>query len=246
MRMIVRKKKKKHIILKLIMMIIISVICSFMLIRYFSKNIKPGLMIYAEDEVTRITTLIINNSIKNIIIEEIDEDNIFEIVRNNDGEIQLIGYNTKNVNILLNSIALIIQNNLKAIENGDTEFIDLSSNYLKEFDRDLLKQGIVGKVPIGSFLGSSLLTNVGPKIPIKFSLIGDVTTNIKTNIKEYGINNALLQVSIEVSVNFRVNLPFTSNKIIVSSEIPISMKIIQGSIPDFYTGGLQSNYGLVS
>jgi len=246
MRMFIRKKKKKHILLKLIVIIIIGIFCAFLLIKYFSKRINPGLMIYAEDEVTRLTTLIINNSINDEIIEEIDEDNIFEIVRNNNGEIQLISYNAKNVNDLLNSIAIIVQNNLKAIENGNVEFLDLSDSYLKEYDGDLLKQGIICKIPFGAFLNNSLLSNIGPKIPVRFTLIGDVATSIKTDVKEYGINSALLQVYILVSVDFRVNLPFISNKINVTDSMPISIKIIQGNIPNFYSGGFSSDYGTIN
>lgn len=246
MKMVIRKKKNKHIILKLIVIIIIAIFCSIMLIKYFSDKINPGLMIYAEDEVTRLASLVITHSINDEFIEEIDEENIFEIVRNNIGEIQLISYNAKKVNDLLNSIAVIVQNNLKAIEDGNIEFLDLSGSYLKEYDGDLLKEGIISEIPFGSFLDNTLLSNVGPKIPVRFTLIGDVTTSIKTDVKEYGINSALLQVFIEVSVNFRVNLPFISNKINVVDSMPISIKIIQGSIPEFYTGGFKSNYGLVS
>ena len=245
MRMIVRKKKKSHIILKLIMIIIICVFCAFFLIKKFSNNVKPGLIIYANDEVTRLVTLIINDSINNEMIEEFDEEKIFDVIRNDEGEIQLISYDTKNLNILLNSIAVIVQNNLEAIENGDVEFLDLSDSYFNEFDKDLLKECIICEIPFGSFSNSSLISNIGPKIPVKITLIGDVATNLISDVKEYGINNALLEVSIEIIVNFRVNLPFISEKITVSNELPISVKIIQGSIPNFYTGGFQSSFGIV-
>ena len=246
MKMIIRKKKKRHIILKLILIIIFGIILSLLLIKYFSDNINPGLMIYAEDEVTRLTTLVISNSINDEFIDEIGNNNIFDIIKNDSGEIQLISYNTKKVNELLNSVAIIVQNNLKAIENGNIEFLDISEADLAEYDITLLKQGIICKIPFSAFLNNSLLSNIGPKIPVRFTLIGDVSTKIKTDVKEYGINNALLQVSIEISVDFRVNLPFISNKINVSDVKPISLKIIQGNIPNYYAGGLQSSFGIIS
>lgn len=240
----VRKKKNSNIILKLIVIIIMGIFCAFLLVNYFSKNINPFFMTYAEDEVTRFVSLVVNESINNDIIEEFDDDKIFEIVRNDEGEIQLISYNAKNVNILLNNFAVIIQENLKALEMG--EFDTIESDYLSEYDKELLKQGIICEIPFGAFYNNNLISNVGPKIPVKFNLLGDVNTEIKTNVKEYGINNALLEVSIEISVNFRVNLPFVSNKINVTNTIPISMKIIQGNIPDFYTGGFTSSYSSVT
>lgn len=245
MKMSIRKKKKNNLILKLIVIIIISVICAFMLIKYFSKNISPFFMSYAEDEIRRITNLVVNYSINDDTFEELSDDKIFDIIRNDSGEIQLISYNAKNVNVLLNSIAIMIQNNLRAIEAGDIDFLDLKGSFLSEYDSSLLRDGIICEIPFGAFFKNNLLSNIGPKIPVKFNILGEVDTFIKTDIKEYGINNAFLNVSIEVVVNVRVNLPFVSNKISISSVVPISMKVIQGNIPDFYNGVLQSSFGLI-
>ena len=63
-----------------------------------------------------------------------------------------------------------------------------------------LKSGIIYQVPTGIIFNNGLLSNIGPKIPVKLSLIGDVTIDIKTTIKDYGINNAVIQVSINVKV----------------------------------------------
>ena len=48
--------------------------------------------------------------------------------------------------------------------------------------------------------GSSLLYNLGPKIPVKLSLVGDVVTGFSTDVTEYGINNALIKLMIDVKV----------------------------------------------
>lgn len=246
MKMLVKKKKKNNFILKLIFIIIVAIICAFLLIRYFSKNISPFFMSYAEDEIKRITNLVVNYSVNDDTFEELSDDKIFDIIRNDSGEIQLISYNAKNVNVLLNSIAIMIQNNLRAIEDGNIEFLDLGGSFLNEYDDSLLKEGIICEIPFGAFWKNSLLSNIGPKIPIKFNMLGDVDTTIKTDIKEYGINNAFLNIYIEVKVNIRVNLPFVSNKINISSVVPISMNIIQGNIPDFYNGIIESSFGVTN
>lgn len=242
MKMNVKKKKKNHILLKLIVIIIIAIICAFLLIKYFSSKIRPFFIAYAKDEITRITTLVINDSINSDMFDELESKKIFDIEKNNKGEILLINYNTKNVNIWLNSIAIMVQNNLKAIEDGNIDFLNLEGSFYNEYDSNLLKEGIICEVPFGAFTNNSLISNVGPKIPIKFNLLGNVDTKIITNVKEYGINNALLEISIEVIANMRVNLPFISDNIMVKSVLPISIKVIQGSIPNFYNGVLESSF----
>ena len=242
MRMFIRKKKKKNLLLKLIAIIVVSVICSFLLIRYYSNNISPFFMTYAEDEIRRLTTLVVNDSVNNDFFDELEDDKIYNIVKSDSGEIQLITYNAKNVNIWLNSISIMIQNNLKAIENGNIEFLNLEGSFISDYDGELLKDGIVCEIPFGALFNNSLISNIGPKIPVRFNLLGNVNTDLKTNIKEYGINNALLEVFILVDVNIRVNLPFVSDNISISSNLPVSVKLIQGTIPDFYNGVLQSSF----
>ena len=198
MRMFIKKKKKKNLLLKLIVIIIVSVFCSFMLIKYYSKNISPFFMTYAEDEIRRLTTLVVNDSVNNDFFDELEDDKIYNVVKSDSGEIQLITYNAKNVNIWLNSISIMIQNNLKAIENGNIEFLNLEGSFISDYDGELLKDGIGCEIPFGALFNNSLISNIGPKIPVKFNLLGNVNTDLKTNIKEYGINNALLEVSILV------------------------------------------------
>ena len=200
-------------------------------------------MNYATDEINRFTILVINDSIKNNVINEIDDNDLFEVVRNNNGEIQLVSYNTKNVNKLLALITSSITENFNLLENGEYIKTNLSNDFFRLYDDNLLESGIICKIPFGAFWNNSLLSNVGPKIPVKFNIIGNISSSIETNIKEYGINNALLEVNVKVKVNTRVNLPFISDMITVTSSVPISIKVIQGTIPDYYLGGLRSTFG---
>ena len=82
--------------------------------------------------------------------------------------------------------------------------------------------------------GNSLLSNIGPKIKIRLSLLGDITSNIETEVKPYGINNAYIEMRIYLEVTARIILPFVSEKVVISNVIPISMNVVQGSVPDGY------------
>ena len=69
-------------------------------------------------------------------------------------------------------------------------------------------------------------------------MIGNVTSGIKTEVKEYGINNSLVTISVEIKVELMVILPFSSDYISIDNEIPIAIKLIQGKVPQFYGGSL--------
>ena len=136
------------------------------------------------------------------------------------------------VNKTLNMITNLVALNLKMIEEGNIEMVDIFDN--SEYDVSKLKKGIIYEIPMGAVTKSSLIANLGPKIPVRMHIIGDVVSNLETNVKEYGINNALIEIGVSVSVNSLVNLPFVSKKITVSTVIPLSLKLIQGNIPSYY------------
>ena len=81
---------------------------------------------------------------------------------------------------------------------------------------------------------------MGPKIPVKLSLLGDVITGFSTDVTEYGINNALIKLMIDVKVDTRIILPIISEEITINANIPIAMKVVQGKIPDYYMNGFTS------
>ena len=171
---------------------------------------------------------------------------MFTIVKNDSDEIQLIDFNSVTVTKILTTVTNLVQLNLKAIEEGNVDLLELPDNTLEEYDQELLKEGIICEIPLGTVTGNALLSNIGPKIPLRLNLIGDVVTGVETNVKEYGINNALLEVGINVTLESRINLRFLSDKITVSTTVPIAMKVIQGKIPEIYANGFRVNSGMVT
>mgnify|MGYP000067100612 CR=1 FL=1 len=165
---------------------------------------------------------------------------ILEVIDEIKGEIVLIDFNSKNTSKILSTITSLIELNLRAIEEGKIDMLELPLNSLDAYDMDLLDKGIITYIPFGMVTGSSLLYNLGPKIPVKLSLVGDVVTGFSTDVTEYGINNALIKLMIDVKVDTRVILPIISEEINIDASIPIAMKVVQGKIPDYYMNGFSS------
>ena len=228
--------KKIHIFTLLLIIILSSIICSYKLLKYYSVKMSPVVFSYAENEVKKLTTLIINKSITKQISNNLNVDNLLNITRNSNGDIQMISYNSITVTKLLNSVTNLVQLNIKSIEEGNVDLLELPDIY----DEEKLKCGIVYEIPLGTVTDNFLLANLGYKIPVKFTLIGSTTTNLDTKITEYGINNALLEIFITIDVTTQINLPFVSKEVNMSTQVPIAIKLIQGIIPEYYINGIES------
>lgn len=246
MKMLLRKKKKKvNILLICIIILVFLVVISGYFINYYSRRTIPLLMSYAESESKKLIILVINKAVTKQI-NNVDTDQIFEVTYNNNGEVILIDFNSKRTSIALSTITSLVEVNLRAIEEGKIDMIELPENSLDGFDTDLLEKGIILEVPLGVISNSVLLTNLGPKVPVKISLIGDVSSGFSTNVKEYGINNALITLNIDVEVSAKVVLPFVSEDMNVNASIPIAMKVIQGKIPEYYLNGFTTKSNIVT
>ena len=204
------KLKKKNKFKKIIIILIIVFFLSILLIFFYSSKISPKLLEYAKIESKRVGIDIISKNISKEVIEILKDNNIFNIEKDNNGNIELIDYNTETVNKIL------------------VESSKIASNNFKEFkDKE---DGIVTNIPMGIITNNVFLENLGPKIPIRLDLNGNVLTSLKTNITSYGINSALVEISIKIEANVVILVPLRSEEISIVNEVPISIKIVEGNV----------------
>lgn len=225
--------------------IIFGIILSVLILISMSKRISPILFNYAELEIQKLSTAIINRAVNKQLANGMDTDSLFTIIKNNENEIQTIDFNPTIVNKILNTTTNVVLINLKAVEEGNIDFIELPDVLIKTDEKNL-KNGIIYELPLGVVTNNTFISNIGPKLPIKLNVIGSVEANIKTNIKEYGINNALIEVYVRIIVTEQVNVPFISKRISVSTDIPIALKIIQGKVPQYFGGNMSKESSILS
>jgi sporulation protein YunB len=227
-------KKLSKLTTIILYLLVISIILSLFLIKSFSTKIKPSLIKYGEVETKRIITLIINDSISKFSQEHQNINTILNIEKDSENKIKTIDFNPQKVTKIQNSINKNIEKNLIAIEKGELNNINININRVSDIEYEEIKKGLIYYIPMGNITGSLLTNNIGPKIPIKFSTTGDITSNIESKVKEYGINNALIEVNIKVSVTMIISMPFISKEVTVTNKIPLFIKIIQGELPNYY------------
>ncbi|WP_338778228.1 sporulation protein YunB [Metabacillus sp. FJAT-52054] len=193
-----------------------------------NKEIQPVLMSIAEAETQKIASLIINDALKKQLEEEGDTGKL--VNANVDKEGKLIDLDSSGVRKMLAGFTDHIQRNLLLAEKGNLAVLDIPE--LKDS-----KENFIYQIPLGQTTGNVLLGGIGPKIPVRFELIGHALTDSKTTAEPYGINNALIKINIDVKVNLRVIIPFSSKSTTVSTSIPVDIKTVIGDVPDYYNNG---------
>lgn len=240
------KKKKIKNGNAVIIMILLIIISIFFSLRKINKIFSPIIVETAELEINKFSTIIINKAISQVLEDKINTDKIFETIKSDNGQIQTVDFNPIIVNRILNLVTTVVQDNLKMLENGDIKELEKYFNMLNEEQVKKLKRGIITEIPIGVVFKNSLLSNIGPKIPIRLHFAGDVNSNITTKVTTYGINNALVEIGVHLEMSAQIILPFMIDRMKLKYDIPIAIKILQGSIPNYYGSGLLKDSNLYS
>ncbi len=230
-RLVIRIKKRDM----LVIVVILVFLCVSFIFYLLSKYATPILLSYAEIETTKLSSLIINKAVDNQVSNNFKIDDLVKTTTNSKGEIISVDFDTNLVNQALVSINNTIQVNLRYLEEGKLDLLDMPE-VNGSYEVSDTNKGVIYQIPFGVISDIPILSDIGPRIPIKTSLIGSVISHVRTDITSYGINNALLKAFIEVTVDEQVILPFLSKKISITLEVPVLMKIINGSVPEVYGG----------
>ncbi len=238
-----RHYKRKNLFIITFILVIVTVIY---FLNFISDRITPILFETAELEIGKFSTIIVNKAIAQVLEDKINTEELFDTITSNNGEIQTVDFNPIIVNQVLNIATSVVQNHLKLLEEGDLDAIGIYDMDLPEDRIENLKKGIITTIPMGAITKNSLLSNIGPNIPIRLHYIGDVNSNITTKITQYGINNALVEIGVKLQMTAQIILPFMTDKMVLNCDIPIAIKMIQGTVPNYYGSGLVKDSSLYS
>lgn len=208
-----KKKKFSAFFTRGLIILVIAFLVSLMVINYFSSQIKTILLPIAEARVNKYVNNMINKATGDILFDK----ELLKINKNSNDEVEMVTYNTYEVTKLIDKITMNIQDEFNGLEYGKVN---------DEF--------VLQKIPFGVIFGNVFLRNLGPKINIRFDMIGNVLTNIETEVKPYGINNAYVETRVFIEANARIIIPFVTKNVKITNVIPISINIYQGKVPNGY------------
>ncbi len=213
-----RRRKVKIITLPKFILFLVIIFLLFLVVSktYF----RSPLLVYAKQKSFFYASVIINDAISNQVVPNIDTNKIINMETKSNGYVTSVVVDVYQVNLLISKMTKEIQDQLLIYQNDK--------------DNELNKLHI----PLGVMFNNPMFNNVGPKINIQLTIIGSVVSDIVSSVKPYGINNSLIEVVIKTRVKFQVAIPYQKDEIIVETNTPLLIKVIQGSVPHYYyTGG---------
>ena len=165
------------------------------------------------------------------LITETENLELLKVKENAKGEIIGMDYDLNKIYTISAHLTEYLNNHLK-------NYDELSSDLKKDFKTS--ESSILFLIPFGQLLNNVYFSQIGPKIPVIINLENSVFTNVSTKVTDYGLNNALLNVVLEVKLGYQIITPLQKEKKTLEYELLISSSVIEGKVPNFYGGSMES------
>ena len=219
-----KKKKLYQNFFKLLFILLIFLLFTFS----FSKKYLPKL-----DSIIKENNLyIIEKEISNVIIN---------IKRENIGPLYKFSYNEKNeingssmdINLINDSLSKYTSQISKNIDDK------LYSFYMNEYFKSIkTKNYNYVLFPFGMFSNNPFLYNYGPKVLLSYDYLSVVAMQVEVEVKNYGINNVLVETYILINIKESILKPSFKNIIDFKKRFLLSADIVYGKVSDYlgYSG----------
>ena len=204
---LVVKKFKRFLAISLILVFISGVVLLFS----FTKYLKPRIISISQSFAENAVSTIIDEEVKKLMLEEfLSYDKITIITRDASGRVTSVSANSVLINNFANDLDIKIGNRI---------------------DR---KNLIENKVYLSSLIGSELFSGMGPKVPVRFQPVSVTHADITHSFEAAGINQTIHTITLLISVDIEILLPFAHSFLSVVSETPIAQTLIVGTVPQAY------------
>lgn len=176
------------------------------------KKIEPVIITLCNSKAASIAYSTANTVIKENVTE-IEYSNLVKLDKNEAGQIKAMQIDTLEMNKLSSLLCKKIQEKLNTEKDA----------YIK--------------IKLSRLFGESIFSAFGPSVKIKVVPTGGVTTQVKSEFKEAGINQTKHSIYLVIKTKARIISPFITKPIEVTNQIDIAETIIVGDIPITYNTG---------
>lgn len=187
------------------------IIVLVMLITFYGilSSVEPIVDALCKDKAKSVATIICNEE-STKIITNYKYDDLITIHRDNNNNITMIQSNIIPINYIISDVGEKVQ---KRIDETKSDNI---------------------YVNLGGFTGSKLLSGLGPNIPIKLSLVGNIETDLRSEFSSQGINQTIHRIYLQIDCRISILTPYKITEEKISNQVLIAENVIVGKIPESY------------
>lgn len=222
---------------RLTILLVSFMLCVILFLYVLNERLMPTYLEYAEVQTKKIASYVVNEAISSRTSSVLDVNDIIEEVPAGSSETVTVRFNADIINRVQAETQGLVKKYLAQAEQGNLNQLPELENVEYNVGKIEGGDGIVFFVPLGQAANLPLLGNLGPKIPIRFHIIGNVHSDVTSNIKEFGINSALVEVWVNLEVNVQIIVPFASKSATITQSFPVAMGLTRGPVPNIYTNG---------
>jgi sporulation protein YunB len=190
----------------IVIAILLIILIAYLLI---DSAMKPTIFELSQAQLQYLAIQAMNNSITENI-GGVAYSDLVNLVKDGSGKIMLIQYNTLKMNELASKAALAAQDKIMSLG----------------------MQGIY--IPLGTIMGSQLLTGKGPMIRIDFMPMGSVVAKFYSDIQSAGINQTRHRIYMTLNAAVKMVVGNTGQTVNVTCQALISETVIVGSVPNTF------------
>lgn len=89
-------------------------------------------------------------------------------------------------------------------------------------------------IKLGSFTGSRILSEKGPGVRIQMATIGNIDTELKSELASSGINQTLHRIYLKVDCQVSILTPFNIIEERIENQVLLTEALIIGTTPNTY------------
>lgn len=131
---------------------------------------------------------------------------------------------------------------VRSIETDSIKINKIKTDVTKEVQKEIAKiYDNEIKIPFGAFTNITVLSNVGPDIPLNFNLTGSFSSEIVSTFEEAGINQTIHHIRLMLTSSIMTTSLDYSGEMTFTTDFEIAQSVIVGNTPSGY-GSLYRSY----
>ncbi|KGP70795.1 sporulation protein YunB [Pontibacillus yanchengensis] len=217
------------------------IVSTFGSLWFINRSIEPKIMEIAQLKTEQLARDAIIEAVNKKVAEDLNPKDMIILEKDNEGNTTFVTWNSSAINKVQRDTYFRVNQYLKRLEEeGDRVDSSLDIDIDQEEDEtqeEVKDKPTIAYIPLGQATNNTILANLGPKIPVHFQTIGDVESNVVNTFREWGINNLVFEVKVNVRVRLQIVLPFSTELVPVNTDILVTQGSIQGKVPYFNGGG---------